>query len=161
MSLSIKYYFNDGNTKTTDKKTIYNNFCNFFTNVGKKLQHNITRIGDWFPWRYHHQINAQYNFKFKPVTQSSVRKILKKLKRSSAAGYDDIPPSLVKDSAEVITPHLSYLINLFLENASFPSCEKVAKVTPVHKGDSKSEYDNYRPILVLPVFSKVFEKIVH
>ena len=51
------------------------------------------------------------------------------------------------------------ILVLLLTN-SFPDRWKVAKVTPLHKGGARNDINNYRPISVLPVFSKIIEKHV-
>ena len=56
---------------------------------------------------------------------------------------------------------LSKLINRCLEMAIFPCAEKCSKITPVYKSGEKTIMDNYRPISILPVISKVFEQVVH
>eukprot|EP00794_Sanderia_malayensis_P000814 gene814-110_t len=67
---------------------------------------------------------------------------------------------LIKDSALISAP-LAHLINLSLKTSIFPTEWKAAKVIPTHKSGVHSNPDNYRPISVLPVISKVIEKIVH
>ena len=56
---------------------------------------------------------------------------------------------------------LSHLINRCLAHSVFPTAGKCTNITPIHKSDEKTVMDNYRPISVLPVLSKVFERIVH
>ncbi len=56
---------------------------------------------------------------------------------------------------------LASLINRCLENSLFPSAEKCAKITPIYKSEERSLLDNYRPISILPVLSKVFEHVIH
>ena len=75
--------------------------------------------------------------------------------------YDDIPTSLLIDGVEVIAEPLTNLINRCLENSLSPSAEKCSKIVPVYTSDERSLMDNYRPISVLPVLSKVFEQVVH
>ena len=43
----------------------------------------------------------------------------------------------------------------------FPDCLKLARVTPIPKGGDSTNAGNYRPISVLPIFSKIFEKVVY
>ena len=56
---------------------------------------------------------------------------------------------------------LATLINWGLQSGFFPTSEKRAKVSPSYKADSKSSLDNYRPISVLTMFSKIIEKVVY
>ena len=53
---------------------------------------------------------------------------------------------------------LTQLINLSFKMGIFPNILKIAKVTPLHKKECKLNFQNYRPISLLSVFSKIFEK---
>ena len=83
------------------------------------------------------------------------------MKRKVSEGYDEIPRTLIIDGAEELTVPLSHLINRCLAHSVFPTAEKCAKITFIHKSDEKTVMDNYRHISVLPVLSKVFKRIVH
>ena len=72
-----------------------------------------------------------------------------------------IPVNIIKQIATEISPHLSTLYNKIIETGVYPSGWKVAKVTPIFKKGSKKSIKNYRPISVLPVFSKVFETFIY
>ena len=72
----------------------------------------------------------------------------------------DIPARLLKDGSGAIARPLTVLMNRSLAEASIPLEWKHATVT-VHKSDSRASPANYRPILVLPVFSKILESAVH
>ena len=83
------------------------------------------------------------------------------LKRSKSAGIDNIPPGIVKDAAKVITKPLLHSINLSLTTSTIPREWQVARCVPIFKSGNANEFDNYRPISVLPVFSNILERIVH
>ena len=101
-------------------------------------------------------------FNFQLVTNAEVEKVIKSIKRSKATGIDDLPPpGLIKDAASVISVPLSHITNLSLETGNFPQQWKVAKISPLYKSGSTTNFDNYRPISVLSIVSKVIEKIVH
>ena len=53
------------------------------------------------------------------------------------------------------------IINSSFEQGVFPSQLKIAKVVPIHKSGPKNDAANYRPISLLPAFSKIFEKLMH
>ena len=59
-----------------------------------------------------------------------------------------------------ITPVLTHIVNLSISNYSFPSKWKKAKVIPLHKKDEILYPKNYRPVSLLPVFSKVLERCI-
>ena len=86
---------------------------------------------------------------------------MRKLNRKKAQGYDEIPTLFIKDGADILAEPLASLINRCLANSRFPSAEKCSKVIPVYRSEERSILDNYRPISILPVLSKVFERVVH
>ena len=69
--------------------------------------------------------------------------------------------NLVKYGGPVISQILTLLFNKSLEQGIFPSLLKVSKIVPIHKGDSIFEMSNYRPISLLPIFSKILEKLMY
>lgn len=94
-----------------------------------------------------------------PTNQNEVKIILSTFNGHSA-GYDDIPPSLLKLSSDIISAPLAHVINLSLVTGFYPNQLKNAKVIPVFKSGDKREVNNYRPISMLPSFNKVFEKVI-
>ena len=98
------------------------------------------------------------NIKFKACT---VYKMLKDLDPSTATGPDDIPASVLKNCAAAIASPLAELFHRSFRAGVVPCGWKRANVTPVHKKGSKSEISNYRPISLLPIVSKIMEKIIN
>ena len=68
---------------------------------------------------------------------------------------------MIKDGAEELAVPVCHLINLSLRSSLFPTSEKLAKISPVAKSNDRTLLDNFRPISILPVFSKVLETIVY
>ena len=79
---------------------------------------------------------------------------------NSAAGYDEMPASIMKQLIDYYIEPLTYLINLSITQGIFPCEMQLAKVIPIYKSEDVQLVQNYRPISVLPFFSKVFEKII-
>ena len=88
-----------------------------------------------------------------------VKQKLCKLKLSKATGLDGIPARVLKDAPEIAKP-IAYLINLSILTGIIPQEWKEAKVTPIFKSDEKDDVNNYRPISVLPLISKIMERTV-
>ena len=63
--------------------------------------------------------------------------VIDSLKVSKTPGFDTIPTSIIKCCNEILAYPTAYLINQSLETATFPYCEKIAKVVPLHKSGSK------------------------
>ena len=73
-----------------------------------------------------------------------------------------IPTRFLKDGVKCIAHVLSSLFNKSMESGVFPDNLKIAAICPIYKGEgSKSSPNNYRPISVLPIVARLFEKIIH
>ena len=94
------------------------------------------------------------------VKPHEVLEILLKLDIKKAADIYEISPKFIKFSAPSIYSNLTFIYKSF-QLGKFPSKMKTAKIIPIHKGDSKMAVSNYRPISLLPIFSKVFETLMH
>ncbi len=69
--------------------------------------------------------------------------------------------TLVKDAAEFISHPLSMIYNSSLRYDIFPDVWKIARLAPIFKSGKRDDTNNYRPISILSVFSRIFDKIVH
>jgi hypothetical protein len=79
------------------------------------------------------------------------------LKAIFASCLDDIPARILKECGKEISPSLCALFNHSLRTGRFPAEWKNSDVTPVHKKDLKERAENYRPISLLPIVSKVMD----
>ena len=80
--------------------------------------------------------------------------------KNTASGYDCIVGSIMKQCVDNYITPLTHIINLSIAQGYFPDEWKVAKVIPIFKDGDPQDIQNYRPISVLPFFSKIFEKII-
>ena len=94
------------------------------------------------------------------VTVGQMSKILHSMSSSKATGLEEIPAKYLKDGSSVISKLLTHIINLSITTGSIPDELKMARIVPLYKKNSKTHVWNYRPISVLSVISKVFEKVV-
>ena len=95
---------------------------------------------------------------FYPTDYIEVMLVVKRLK-CKGNRLLDIHPLVLKENSNILSRHLTVLYNLSLTEAKFPNDSKVARVTPVHKAGPSDSMDNFRPISVLPILSKIFEKL--
>ena len=98
-------------------------------------------------------------FCFDPTTFKEVFDIIKTLRNKSSTGLDNISPKLLKHFPNKIIFCFVHIFNLSMKQGKFIECFKYAKVVPIHKAKSKLEMGNYRPISLLPVISKILEKL--
>ena len=82
---------------------------------------------------------------------------LQKQNVSKAAGMDGIPARILKMIASFVAPSLTFIFNLSIRTGTYIDEWKLARVIPIYKSEDKHECENYRPISVLPIMSKIFE----
>ena len=92
------------------------------------------------------------------ISPRDVFDILSTLKPEKAPGSDDLLLRLLRFCARGISASLAKLFNLSFSGGEFPTMWKRALVVPLFKKESLSELGNYRPIALLAILSKVFEK---
>ena len=94
------------------------------------------------------------------ITDKDVEKLIKSL-NNVAGGIDKISTQILLGTYKSILHHLTFFFNLCIQNGLFPDNLKVAIIIPLHKTGSKDKFTNYRPISLLPILSKILEKIIH
>ena len=83
------------------------------------------------------------------------------MRSGTATGFDNVPMSLIKETITLISSPLTHFFNLSISSGTVPMELKIACVVPLFKAGDKSIFSNYRPISVLPAFSKILEKLVY
>ena len=129
----------------------------YFSNIGSDLSSQISD-SETNPCDYLKKCLS--NFRFEEITMLMVLYCLNSSKSTKASGMDKISAKLVKDSSAIIAPSLSKLFNKSLSSGVFPDDWKIARISPVFKSGDSSLHGNYRPISVISIISKIFEKIV-
>ena len=95
------------------------------------------------------------------TSYDDVHKVIDKMATKTSCGIDEISRKVIKRMAPYISVPLSYIFNLTFTTGKIPDDLKVALVTPVYKASEENIYSNYRPISVLPCFSKILEKLMY
>lgn len=96
---------------------------------------------------------------FKFVNEDVIKAILISIK-TNATGIDDISIRMIKMCFPVVIPVVTHIVNECLRLSVFPSAWKVAKVLPLNKIDIPQSYSDLRPLSILPVLSKVLERVM-
>ena len=143
-----------------EPKKISNTFCNFFTNVGLNIDKDIPKSPHVTPVHYLKD-RVDTNFDILPTNNNEVIKIIAHLDDTKSTGPSSIPVNLLKIAAPIITPYIVQIVNKSFSTGIFPNAVKLAKVIPIFKAGSIYDVNNYRPISLLSVFSKIIEKIMH
>ena len=142
----------------TEPSALCEIFNDHFSNIGPKLAASMTDSEKSFDFYIK---PTKYSFNLQPITPEFVSSILIKMPTHKSTGLDNISCRLLKAAAPVICFSLSTIINKSIESGIFPSCWKNAKVFPLFKANDRTDPNNYRPISVLPVMSKICEKAVY
>ena len=150
-----------------ESKAIADKFNDYFVNIAHKLKREIGNdvSGTSDRARQHdytsHLRNATTDSIYlAPSTPYEVGKIIDTLKLK-ATSDQNIGALKAASTIPGINEVLSNIINSSFEQGVFPSQLKIAKVVPIHKSGPKNDVANYRPISLLPAFSKIFEKLMH
>ena len=94
------------------------------------------------------------------ITKGYLINRFKNVEVTKAALIDQISGKFLKDEARILAKPISELWNLSMTLESFPNACKIVKVKSLFKKRSKTDPSNYRPISLLPLLFKVFERVV-
>ena len=141
----------------TDSFDIANCFNKFFTSVGTRLTSALPVSRD-FPTT---SSQNTPQFVFKDISVDFVRKELSSLRVNKSSGLKDIHSRILKVGANILAAPLTHIYNLSTQRGEIPNSWKAATVTPLHKGGSLSDPNNFRPISVLPAVMKILERAIH
>lgn len=131
---------------------------NFFINSVPKLQ-NIKKFDVIDFYNSNTKDNINSDFCFSPVDDSCVTKILSNIS-TKAAGDDGFNITFILLCCPYIVPIITHIVNYCLENSVFPNQWKIGIVKPIPKCNIVTEYKDLRPVCILPVLSKILEKII-
>ena len=151
--------FRTDSQNLSDPHKIADHFCRYFSNIGPNLASKIP-VSDkshrsFLPERL---LNSIF---FEEVNENEIIEICGSLRSGAAAGYDGIPMNVVKQTIDLINYPLKYILNLSLRYGIVPDSLKIAKVIPLFKSGDHDIFSNYRPVSILPAFSKILEKVVY
>ena len=148
-----------GNNNLTCPEDIAEGFNEYFSNIGPELSSKIDSSNYNFE-AYIKSAKSEFAA-FQPVTVSQISHFLHGLSGNKATGIDKISCKIIKLAAPVISDSLTLICNQAITLSSFPDEWKIARVVPLYKNGQRNIPGNYRPISVLPVISKIMERIVH
>ena len=132
----------------------------FFNKTAERLVGQNARTDDDILSHIDSLKSSHGSFKLQKVTCNDVLKSLESLRNDCSTGYDNTPVSFIKPIAEYIASPLSFIINNLIEESKFPDQCKIPRISPIPKVNNPTELKDYRPISILPILSKVYEKQV-
>ena len=132
-------------------------FNNFFANISTDLEKQLPNI-DSDPIDYLKDRNPT-SMQIPYASICDVSSIIKSLKNKKCR-IDDFSPGILKKICHLIVTPITMLFNQSIQQGKFPQKLKHAKVIPLYKKGAKTDVNNYRPISLLSIFSKIFEKVM-
>ena len=98
---------------------------------------------------------------FKPIEESFISKQINKLSLKKATGHDGISAKILKFAKPVVLQPITFLINETIKVSEFPDECKKAMVSRLNKKNSTQDKENYRPVSILPILSKLYERAIN
>ena len=144
----------------TNQLSIANHFNRYFTSVGDNLVKNIKNTST-IEFNSYLKKTINDSIFFSPTTPQEIKTIISAFKPKLSCGIDDIPAKVIKYLPDNILEVLSFIFNFSYVHGQHIECFKVAKVVPIFKKGDTKNVTIYRPISLLPCFSKILEKITH
>ena len=160
---NIKASFLINGKLVVDRREISNEFNNFFASVARKLNTKTCSSAlngsaqnnnylDYLKNRVHRSIFLA------PTSPSELEEIVSNLENDKSS---DISIFVLKKCFRLISGNLSGFLNKFMVTGRFPDILKIGKITPIFKKGNSQMLDNYRPISIIPIFAKIFEKVIY
>ena len=128
------------NSFFAEQRSILQNSSKLPTNLAPRTDQSLTSI----------------NF-----SQDDILKIIQNLNPNKAHGPDKISIRMIKICGDSLCKPLKMIFKSCFIMGEFPSEWKKANVDPVHKKSYKESLKNYRPVSLLPIFGKIFERIIY
>ena len=143
--------------KINDKNELVNIFADHFsTDVKNKLNVHFPSLSN----NCTSMVMNEKSMFFNPVTYDEVKNIILELSNKRSTGFDEVPIVLIKECVDEFALCFALIINKSIELGEFPKKLKTAIIIPVYKKGEINNIQNYRPISLLSVFSKIIEKVL-
>ena len=165
------YHLKENSVLVTDEKQVAEIFNHYFSrvqnvggghdsdpNVQVNVAVNISVHPSIAAIRDECVLAAQ--FKFNHISKAETQLILKSLDPNKATGHDQIPARVLRDGASVLAAPIARLTNTVIDNACVPAEWKLAEICPIFKRDDEFDKFKCRPVFILVMLHKVFEKCV-
>lgn len=147
----------ESKTRIDDSTEIATQFNNYFINLTNNTNFDDNIKSDTI-------CNIEFNpntIYLTPISEYTILSTIKGLKKTNATGFDGINTKILKKCANCIAIPIAHIVNLSLSEGHFPSILKRSVIKPLHKKGAYDALNNYRPITLIPVMSKIFERIMY
>ena len=143
----------------TDSQTIADKFNSYFLNIASKMTENLGPVNASF--KSYLGEDSDHNFEFQTITELQVTKAIDSLKSKRTLDCYGLSTEIVKLCRDQLVPVLTVIVNQSITTGIFPDQFKLARVSAIDKKGDKCLFENYRPISILPILSKIIERLLH
>ena len=147
------------NNEYKNPNLIADTFCKYFTNLGtdlaKNVQHVTVSSKSFLSGEY---VGRMF---FESATEHELVEIINSFSNGVAVGYDNLDAFVIKQVIDLIVKPFTHIVNLSISSGIFPDLLKIARVVPIFKSGDRKLISNYRPVSILPIFSKVLERVIY
>ena len=157
----IRLKDSDGTILSSDQ-AVAEKFNCYFSNIAANIKSQIETRQTFDPGGFQGYLHGPclHTMYVTPTDPSEIQNIISSLKNKATLDTK-IEPLKLANSCTGFLNAISFVINTSFTEGVFPQALKTAKVVPIHKGGSKLDVANYRPISLLSSFSKIYEKLMH
>ena len=148
------------NGEAVNIENAVHHFNNFFTDIGPNLSNSIPQNENIDFKTFLGPSTDNNLYEFIEIGCDEVANTIQSLPSKRSSGRDGLSSILIKQLKDQLVQPLTFLINQSIRESIFPNDLKIAKVIPLFKKGDKELIDNYRPISLLPVISKIYERVL-
>ena len=154
---SMKPQFLINNERIIERRVIANEFNKYFVSLASELNDSVEikplkSFIDFMP------LKTSQSMYLYDCFEDEISEIISELEPGKSS---DIPIPLIKKAKDILSPVLTHHFNYLMKVGIFPDELKLGKITPVFKKDNEELLKNYRPVSTLPIFGKIFEKVIY
>lgn len=156
-----KYELNYQNRIISSESEVAQIFEDFFTEIPVKTTCQLQSSSEAAKDLLEENVGKSTSiFKFKHINDVTILKTFQMIKQKSTEDMWGLSVKIISSIIKVVACHLAIIFNSCVDEGIFPDLMKLSKVIPLHKSGDKCDSNNFRPVAILPVFSKIFEKIL-
>jgi hypothetical protein len=153
----VSWKIEHGTEIISDPRIVANLFNQYFLSVGEN-SNNTCKTDNFKELLKKKKVNNVKSMFIKPLVEPEIIKIAKSLKNSNSCGPDELHTCIIKNNIDILCIPICHIFNEHINLGVFPEALKRAKVIPVYKKGGTTKINNYRPISLLSVLTKILEK---
>ena len=158
---SIKPSFIIDSERIVCRRIIASKFQETFVNLAKNLNkeaYSEIPLSEYPPFHSYLNNSPEGSLMLEDCTEDEIVSIIKELEIGKSS---DIPIMLIKAVQVQLAPVLTNIYNDCMTKGVFPQILKTSRITPIFKKGDAERFENYRPVSTLPIFGKIFEKVLY